>query len=300
MPASLLRGPASVLTWSASVPATERRVLCVSIHDVAPATWAECLHLLHAIRAVADIPLSWLVVPCYHGSMRLSRPFERSLEHLAGQGHELVLHGYTHQDESPPARGPVARFVRTVFTEREGEFAALSQEQARRRIELGLRWFAQRRWPVAGFVAPAWLMSADAERALRQFPFEYTSTYAHFHALRTGRSLFAPSMVYAARNGWGRAASPRVATVLAHLCSRAPLVRLALHPRDAHHPALVRHAQGMIEHLLQQREALTKCAVAGRMSSWSTNTGPNSLPSGLVRKPPTSEGGHNVPPPPWR
>jgi uncharacterized protein len=282
------------------VQASERPALCVSIHDVAPATWAECLHLLHAIRAVADIPLSWLVVPCYHGSMRLSRPFERSLERLAAQGHELVLHGYTHRDEAPAPRSVVSRLLRTVYTEREGEFAGLDQEQARRRIELGLRWFEQRSWPVAGFIAPAWLMSRQAELALRQFPFEYTATYARFHALRAGRSVFAPSMVYAARNRWGRVLSPHAASALAHLHHWAPLARLALHPRDARHPALVRHAQGMIEQLLLRREAMTKCAFARRVASWATNTGPSSLPSGLVHKPPTSEGGHSVPPPPWR
>ncbi|QYF93872.1 polysaccharide deacetylase family protein [Massilia sp. PAMC28688] len=280
--------------------ANERPALCVSIHDVAPATWAECLHLLHAIRAVADIPLSWLVVPCYHGSLRISRPYERSLERLLGQGHELVLHGYTHRDESPPAASLREWVLRTIYTEGEGEFAALSQEQARRRIELGLHWFGQRNWPVAGFVAPAWLISAPAERALRQFPFEYTSTYGRFHCLRAGRSLFAPSMVYAARNRWGRVLSPAAASVIAQLQGRAPLLRLALHPRDAHHPGLVRHAQGLIEHLLQGRQALTKGGFAGWMAAWATSTGPSSRPSGLVHKPPTSEDGHNVPPPPWR
>jgi predicted deacetylase len=39
------------------------RRLCVSIHDVAPATWTECRTLLEAVAAVADIPLTLLVVP---------------------------------------------------------------------------------------------------------------------------------------------------------------------------------------------------------------------------------------------
>ena len=41
----------------------DEQVLCVSIHDVAPATWTDCLRLVQAVRAVADIPLTWLVVP---------------------------------------------------------------------------------------------------------------------------------------------------------------------------------------------------------------------------------------------
>ena len=278
----------------------ERPALCVSIHDVAPATWAECLHLLHAIRAVADIPLSWLVVPCYHGSTRTSRPFERSLEQLAGQGHELVLHGYTHRDEAAPATSLAGRLLRTLYTESEGEFAALGTEPARRRIELGLHWFQQRSWPVAGFVAPAWLMSKAAFEALRLFPFEYTATYARFHAWRAQYSVLAPSMVYAARNRYGRWVSPPAASILARLHFAAPLCRLALHPRDAHHPALVRHAQELIEQLLMRRDPLTKLAVAQRLLLLATNKGPSSLPNGRARSPLTSDDDHSVPPPPWR
>ena len=40
--------------------------LCVSIHDVAPATWELCAKLFDAIRDVADIPVTLLVVPAYH------------------------------------------------------------------------------------------------------------------------------------------------------------------------------------------------------------------------------------------
>lgn len=244
----------------------DRLALCVSIHDVAPATWAECLHLLHAIRAVADIPLSWLVVPCYHGNTRISRPFERALEQLAGQGHELVLHGYTHQDDGPPAQSLRGRLLRTLYTQGEGEFAALDLDPARRRIALGLQWFHQRSWPVAGFVAPAWLMSDAAFEAVRQCGLEYTATFGRIHSLRTRRTLLAPSMVYAARNRWGRWLSPAAAIVIAHLNHAAPLARLALHPRDAHHPPLVRHAQRLIEQLLARREAVTKYTVARRLA----------------------------------
>ena len=38
----------------------------MSLHDVAPHTWPQCERLLQAVRAVADIPLTLLVVPAYH------------------------------------------------------------------------------------------------------------------------------------------------------------------------------------------------------------------------------------------
>jgi predicted deacetylase len=248
------------------VSPSDKPALCVAIHDVAPATWTECLHLLHAVRAVADIPLTWLVVPRYHCSPLRSHACESTLEKLMGQGHELVLHGYTHLDPAPVHGFGAGRLLRTVYTQREGEFSRIGRDEARRRLELGLRWFRERGWPVTGFVAPAWLLGQDSWLALEEQLFTYTTTYARIHLLRLARSQRAPALVYAARNAGGRLLSPPLASGMAALARGAPLVRLALHPRDAHHPALVRHAQGLIERLLLSRTAMTKQAFADRMA----------------------------------
>ncbi|MDB5933858.1 MAG: hypothetical protein JWQ01_1202 [Massilia sp.] len=252
------------------MPPTESRALCVSIHDVAPDTWADCVRLQQAVRAVADIPLTWLVVPRYHGRAPPAPEMERALDALLAQGHELALHGYTHQDSGPPRAGLRSRFLRTVYTQSEGEFAAISEQEARHRLALGLVWFAERGWKVAGFVPPAWLLGEGAWQALRAFPFEYTTTFSHFHLLRARRALLAPSLVYAARNASGRALSPRVAGTMAALMKPARLVRLSLHPRDAHYPALVRHAQHLVERLLADRQPCTKAAFA---SDYATELG---------------------------
>lgn len=236
--------------------------LCVSIHDVAPDTWTECELLLQAVREVADIPLTWLVIPQYHGNLARSQQLENTLERMLEHGHELALHGYTHRDDAPGRTGPLGSLVRTVYTEREGEFAALDEQEARRRIALGLEWFRERDWPVSGFVPPAWLLGPEAWQAVHAFPFLYTTTFTHFHLLEQKRQVFSPSLVYTARNKGGRALSPVAASTVAYLLRDAPLVRFALHPRDAHYPALVRHAQRLIASLLESRMPLTKAAFA--------------------------------------
>lgn len=241
---------------------TEPGALCVSIHDVAPETWSECEQLLQAVRAVADIPLTWLVVPHYHGSTLHSQDMEDTLAGMLARGHELALHGYTHLDDAPARAGPIERFRRAVYTEGEGEFAAIDLEDARRRIAFGIDWFRERGWPAEGFVAPAWLIGPAAWKALREFPFLYTTTFLRFHLLAPQRDVFAPSLVYAARNAAGRALSPPAAGALSCLLRSSPLIRLALHPRDARHPALLCHAQHLIERLLTSRVALTKAAFA--------------------------------------
>jgi predicted deacetylase len=256
------------------VPPTDHKALCVSIHDVAPDTWAECMRLREAVRAVADIPLTWLVVPCYHGSAAAAPAMERALGAMLAQGHELALHGYTHLDSAAPRGDLRSRFLRTVYTQSEGEFAAIGAAEARRRIALGLAWFAERGWQARGFVPPAWLMGDAAWRVLREFPFEYTTTLRHFYLLRAHRALFAPSLVYTARNAGGRLLSPRMAGAMATLLAGAPLVRLSLHPRDARYPALVRHAQHLVERLLADRQPRTKADFASAYGAGLTATDP--------------------------
>lgn len=244
----------------------DMKALCVSIHDVAPANWKECRDLLEMIRSIADIPLTLLVIPQYHGRQGSPAGYERMLENLLSGGHELALHGYTHQDAGPVRGSLYSRLLRTVYTQREGEFAALDATQARQRIAMGLAWFRQRKWPVQGFVAPAWLMSAGTWSVLSEFPFEYTTTLGRFHVLpqpdgpSKTNSLASTSLVYTARNAAGRLLSPQWANFLSHHLKSTPLVRLSLHPRDAHHPALMRHARRLLARILQERNALTKVA----------------------------------------
>lgn len=285
--------------------------LCVSIHDVAPATWDECARLAAAIREVADIPLSWLVVPHYHregepGGADRAR-MEAGLSEAQARGDELVLHGYTHLDTAARPTSWRERFLRGTYS-REGEFAALSADEAQQRIRLGLDWFAERGWPVYGFVAPAWLLGEGAWQALRRFDFTYTTTYTRFyllndrearHALKRGEepgflnngaeyelpstpmsTEFSPSLVYAARNRSGRLLSPLMADLISVALARAPLIRLSLHPPDVRYPRLLRHAQRTVERLLKRRRPMTKAGFAQQLL---TSTAPNSPASTDVR-----------------
>jgi len=241
------------------------RRLCVSIHDVAPATWAECRTLLDAVAAVADIPLTMLVVPAYHGAAETVPEFDHQLELRVARGDELALHGYTHLDDGPPARGWREAYARRVYTSGEGEFAALAANEAAARLKLGMQWFARRGWTLRGFVAPAWLLGAGGWQALRQSGLLYTTTWRRFHLLGNRQSVDAPSLVYSSRNAWGRALSRQAVSWTGLMQRQAPLVRLSLHPRDVHDGVTIRHFQRLLESLLSQRQAATK---AGFAEAW--------------------------------
>jgi len=260
--------------------------LCVSIHDVAPATWDDCMRLAQALREVAELPLTWLVVPQYHRPGGEPARMEAGLERALVQGDELALHGFTHLDTAPRGPGLSERFWRGRYSH-EGEFAALPADEAARRIQGGLDWFAERGWPVHGFVPPAWLMGEGAWQALRAFDFDYTTTFLRFHVLGAGAgagtpgsggTVWSPSLVYAARNRTGRLASPLLADALALALARRPLIRLSLHPPDVRHPRLLRHAQATVERLLATHTAMTKAAFAHLFATHHYQYGPQYPP----------------------
>jgi predicted deacetylase len=233
--------------------------LCVSIHDVAPHTWSRCKQWLHEIHAVADIPVTLLVVPNYHRYRYYNQPqFDHILEDRLEQGDELALHGYSHLDENAAPSTYWNKFVRHSYTQGEAEFYAIEPGEARKRLQAGLAWFNHNHWPITGFVAPAWLLGDGAWQALSEFPFKYTTTLRKFFLLPERICLDSQSLVFSARNGWLKHVSYARNSILQQTNRNAPLVRLGLHPNDILQPDIVKHAQRLIANLLESRVAMTK------------------------------------------
>jgi uncharacterized protein len=199
-----------------------------------------------------------LVVPAYGGQCSAMVPgFESAMTEQLAQGHELALHGYFHRDLG--AAGSALDWLRRrVYTDGEGEFSALTEREAAERLLLGQRWFRANRWPLSGFVPPAWRLGPESWKAIRRSPdIEYVTTFTHIHALYTGESQQAPCLTLSARVPWRRLVSRAWADMAWRGCP-APLVRLALHPRDADDPALLRTWQNRLAELLAEREAVRK------------------------------------------
>lgn len=238
--------------------APSQRWLCVSLHDVAPATWPHCLQVIKAVREVADIPLTLLVVPAYHGASSAQPEFEYAMNGQLAAGHELALHGYFHLDSGVPS-GTADWVRRRVYTAGEGEFWALSEAEASKRLALGRRWFDANGWPLAGFVAPAWLLGPGARRAVRAHrDLRYTSTLTQLIVLPETYAIRAPCLTYSVRQAWRRPTSIAWNTVLARVTERAPVLRLGLHPRDAESQSVRRSWQRLLERALSNRVAVTK------------------------------------------
>jgi len=235
-----------------------QRSLCVSLHDVAPATWQHCRRVLDAVREVADIPITLLVVPAYHGQCSAQPQFENVMSAQLAAGHELALHGYFHLDPGVPAN-VIDWMRRRVYTAGEGEFCALSEEEASERLTLGRRWFDANGWPLTGFVAPAWLLGSGARRALRaRNDLQYTSTLTQLIVLPEAHPIPAPCLTYSVRQAWRRPTSIAWNSLLSRVVQSAPVLRLGLHPYDAEFKSVRLSWQRLLARALADRRALTK------------------------------------------
>ena len=236
------------------------RGLCIAIHDVAPATWSECETLLQMLERIGPLPVTLLVVPDYHHRGRADRApsFVRAVNTHVVAGAEVALHGYFHLDEAGPPRDPVAWVRRQVLTDREGEFAALTADEAASRIERGRAQLEACGWNVSGFVPPAWLAGKGALEAIRYSGLSYTSSYTHLTRLTDGARIGAPCLTASVRTAWRRLGSRLWLNTVAMAVAGAPLVRIALHPSDARFPRMTAQWVTLIERLRDGRTVLTK------------------------------------------
>ena len=218
----------------------KRSLLCVSLHDVAPATLDDCRDTLAFLDSMRVSPVALLVVPDYHGLGRVDKDagFCRFLHERADRGDEIVLHGFCHQDIARPGRGLRDWLERRVVAASEGEFARLTGDVARLRILRGLAVLRAAGCQPEGFVAPAWLMSPGTQDALESLPFKYCATRDFVLPLGSDHRISAPSLVVSTRGTWRRGLAPvwnqlRLARRLA-----SPVIRIALHSRDIRYGAI--------------------------------------------------------------
>jgi len=256
------------------MPSAERCV-CVSVHDVAPATWPQCRRLLEMLDAIGPLPVTLLVVPDFHraGAVAADAQFVRAIEARLTRGDEVALHGYFHLDECPPPRTPADWIARRILTQSEGEFAALEEGEARHRLDDGLEMMRRLGWPVSGFVAPAWLLGAAARAALAQFPLLYTTTRNRVYRLPEWSFTSAAALTYSARASWRRAMSRAMVEGQLAASRSHPLLRIALHPVDARHDAVVAHWRNVITRTLRERLPVTKAAWAAASVRTAYNPG---------------------------
>ena len=222
--------------------------IIVSLHDVAPSTRRIVEPMIAQLARHGVRVCSLLVVPDYHrqGPSMEDRQFVAWLRDLEAAGHEIVVHGYFHERPTSHQESVFDRLITRVYTQGEGEFYDLGYEEALRRIKTAREQFWANGLKPRGFVAPAWLLSPEAERAARDAEMEYTTRLRSVLDLRSGDSFAARSIVYSVRNSWRRTTSLLWNAALARVLETNPLLRVSVHPADYTSPSVWRQIVDLI------------------------------------------------------
>src|SRR5215469_3429446 len=231
----------------------------VSLHDVAPSSQQITSTIISELSAHGVRVCSVLVVPDYHheGSLARHRGFVTWLRALEADGHEIVIHGYFH--ERPPRTKETLRdkFFTRFYTRHEGEFYDLSYEEALQRITTARDEFRALGLKPRGFIAPAWLLGNEAQRAVRDAQLEYTTRLRTICDLRSEFTFPARTLVYSVHNYWRRALSCSWNAALFRLMRTKPLLRISIHPPDYSQPTIWKQILGFIAATKSARSATT-------------------------------------------
>lgn len=183
--------------------------------------------------------------------------FRNWLQQMNTLGHEIVIHGFFHERARQAKETARQKIVTRFYTADEGEFFDLDYPSALQLIRDAQRDFEANGFRPRGFIAPAWLISAEAERAAIDAGMIYTTTLRSIRDFVAREEYFSQSLVYSVRSGWRRDASLAWNRWLFLRLTTTPLLRFGIHPPDIAHTAVWRQIGRMVDQALRDRQAMT-------------------------------------------
>lgn len=242
-----------------------KRSLVVSIHDVSPLTWKVTEQILNRLYLLGVRRTSLLVIPDHHqqGHFLDDRPFCEWLQNRVGAGHEPVIHGYYHWRQRKAFESFLQKFTTRVYTADEGEFFDKTEQEAFELVGQALGEFRSIGLEPMGFIAPAWLLSKEAEKALCRLGLRYTTRLRSVTELGSGRVRSSQSLVYSTRNSWRRITSLLWNAHLQTRLQRNPLLRLSIHPPDFAHKDVWRQIERLVRQTTKTRAVATYAGFLG-------------------------------------
>ena len=215
--------------------ARAQKRLIASIHDVHPGSLDAVERLAAQFeRHLGGPKFAMLVVPDHWGRNAWggNSSFAARLRGWAGQGIEMFVHGWFHQDRSD--HSGIAALKAKHMTASEGEFLGLDTAEAARRMAEGKALVEDAIGaPAAGFIAPAWLYGPGALEALARSGFALAEDHMKVWRPATGEVVAkGPVITWASRSGPRTASSLLAATLGRNFLGLLPTVRVAVHPGD--------------------------------------------------------------------
>ena len=232
------------------------RRLFASIHDVAPRFEREIEGLIDLLAPHAGNRVALLVVPNHwdQSPILAGSPFASRLRGWAESGFEILLHGFYHRDLARHDR--VSDRLRSQWmTAGEGEFLGLTRDEAKARIQAGRALLEDvTGFPIAGFVAPAWLYGRGAVEALAECEVPIAEDHLSVWSPRSGAVLSrSPVITWASRTRMRLRSSLMAAAALRRLPLRD--LRIGVHPADCGSPRVLSSIEATLRVATRRRNA---------------------------------------------
>ncbi|MDD5350846.1 MAG: DUF2334 domain-containing protein, partial [Chthoniobacteraceae bacterium] len=235
------------------------RDLVVSIHDVSPLTREATSAMLAELRELGVSRVTLLVVPDHHrkGHLLDHPEFCAWLRERVTLGDEVAIHGYYHRRDQRAGETLREKLTTRYYTAGEGEFYDIAGADALRIISQARQEFRKAGLEPEGFVAPAWLLSEGADRALQRLGLTYTTRIGGIFDYATGVRHASQSLVWSSRSWWRRILSRMWNAYLFRRLRRRNLLRIGIHPPDRQHRAIWGQIKTLISKALKDRNAAT-------------------------------------------
>jgi predicted deacetylase len=144
-----------------------------------------------------------------------------------------------------------------VYTADEGEFFDIDRNAAAALVSKAREEFRTAGLNPSGFIAPAWLLSNEAETALRDLDISYTTRLRHILDLQSHSLTTSQSLVWSVRSGWRRVTSLLWNASLFRMMEIRPLMRISIHPVDVAHPRVWRQITRLVKAAAERRDVHT-------------------------------------------
>lgn len=209
--------------------------LIVSLHDVAPAS-AEASRRWMELFDERGLSVSMLVVPgpWRDGNLLTDTSFIEWLSTTMNKSHEVVLHGWSHTIDHRDRPGALRALAGQFIARGCQEFWGLTEAQAHVRLQKGLSTLAQLGYSPSGFIAPGWMTSPAAVRAVTEIGFDYLTSHFHVRDLVVGTQHFAPVVCQRPGSLSSGAIAHAIKYLAVALRSLNLPLRVAVHPDDLH------------------------------------------------------------------
>jgi len=155
----------------------KRKYLVVSVHDVTPAFDSEVREIVDELRIQEVDKKNILVIPNYHNKYNIlkSDRFSGWLHSLKEKGDEIILHGYEHISRNRKYSSFYGYIMGEWVAQGCAEFQNISYEETKDRVERGRKILNCIGLICTGFVPPGWMMSKEANKAVMDKGFRYTT-----------------------------------------------------------------------------------------------------------------------------